>query len=180
MSEKANLRNLVMDQLEKLSKEDYDARSYELAKQLFQTPEWQAASCVGVTLSRFPEVNTRFILAEAKKTGKTIAIPETIYPSHTMQFRVYEKGDQLIEKKFGLMEPAPTAQLVEAAQIDLLIVPGVAYTEEGHRIGFGGGFYDRYLAAYEGKTVALLFHEQSRHFFPNEKHDVPVQKLLVN
>ncbi|WP_239254174.1 5-formyltetrahydrofolate cyclo-ligase [Listeria ilorinensis] len=180
MSEKANLRNLVIDQLEKLSKEDYDARSYELAKKLFQTPEWQAANCVGVTLSRFPEVNTRFILAEANKMGKTVVIPETLYPSRTMQFREYEKGDLLIEKRFGLMEPAPTAKLVDAAQIDLLIIPGVAFTTEGYRIGFGGGFYDRYLATYGGHTVALLFREQSGHFFSNEKHDIPVQKLLVD
>jgi 5-formyltetrahydrofolate cyclo-ligase len=69
---------------------------------------------------------------------------------------------------------------VDASRIDLMIVPGLAYTREGYRLGFGGGYYDRYLQNYHGKTISLAFNEQLVPNFLVEEHDIPVSEIITN
>ena len=72
-----------------------------------------------------------------------------------------QRFDQLESVYFGLLEPIEAeTDFVAKDNIDLLIVPGIAFTEPGYRTGVGGGYYDRYLQHYQGRTVSLAFHEQ--------------------
>ena len=66
------------------------------------------------------------------------------------------------------------------SQIDLLIVPGLAYTQAGYRLGFGGGYYDRFLRDYDGKTISLAFNCQMIPQIDLEEHDLPVSKIITN
>lgn len=59
------------------------------------------------------------------------------------------------------------------------IVPGVVFSDEGYRIGFGGGYYDRYMSDYNGDTLSLAFAEQTGHVVPSEHHDIPVSKIVT-
>ncbi|WP_244169943.1 MULTISPECIES: 5-formyltetrahydrofolate cyclo-ligase [Listeria] len=176
---KNDLRQNVLQQLNQMNKEKHREKSEKLANQLFDTTEWQQAMIVGVTISRFPEVDTTCIIEKAFQERKTIVIPETIYPGNKMQFREYQSGDQLIEKKLGLKEPSEKATIVQKEKIDLLLVPGVVYNDVGYRIGFGGGFYDRYLENYPNQTISLCFSEQISSDLQPERHDIPVGKILV-
>ncbi|EUJ31761.1 5-formyltetrahydrofolate cyclo-ligase [Listeria floridensis FSL S10-1187] len=176
--DKTELRKETLKRLESLEKKDHKEKSDQLASLLFQTEQWKRAHTIGITLSRYPEINTETIILKAWEAGKTTAIPETIYPGNKMQFRKYQKGDRLIRKKFDLLEPNSEAELIPKKKLDLLIVPGVLFNSEGYRIGFGGGFYDRFLTDFSGDTISLLFSEQlSREIIP-EAHDIPVKKLL--
>ncbi|WP_163652749.1 5-formyltetrahydrofolate cyclo-ligase [Listeria sp. PSOL-1] len=176
---KKEIRQQILKTLSEMPKETHLERSKELAEMLFQTNEWNRAQIIGVTLSRFPEVETSFIIKEADRTGKKIAIPKTYGKEHTMDFHLYEVNDKLMKTKLGLKEPLDDAPFIAKERISLLIVPGVAYQKAGYRIGFGGGFYDRYLANFVGDTVSLLFQEQQNEEFTAQMHDQPVQKLLI-
>ncbi len=176
---KSDLRQKILRQLNEMDKEKHREQSEKLANQLFNMPEWQQSMIIGVTISRFPELDTTSIIKRAFHEQKTIVIPETLYPGHNMQFRKYQSGDQLVEKKLGLKEPSEKAPVVQKEAIDLLIVPGVVYNDAGYRIGFGGGFYDRYLENYPNHTISLCFSEQISGDLKPEAHDIPVEKILV-
>lgn len=95
-----------------------------------------------------------------------------------MDFVVYD-SQQLVKTSFGLLEPQGNLEVVEASQIDLIHVPGLAFTTKGYRIGYGGGYYDRYLEHFTGHTLSTVYHYQIQDFIP-ENHDIPVQEVLID
>ena len=98
------------------------------------------------------EVNTYPIIEKAWEEGKKVVVPKCNKEARTMSFRKISNFDQLETVYMNLREPIPAlTEEVNADEIDLQIVPGVAYTERGERIGYGGGYYDRYLMHYKGK-----------------------------
>ena len=68
---------------------------------------------------------------------------------------------------------------MDVSQIDLIHVPGLVFTTEGYRIGYGGGYYDRYLEHFSGHTLSTTYPCQIQDFIP-EKHDIPVQEVLID
>lgn len=178
--EKPELRQKILEQLRGLSKEDRERFNKSLLAQLTNSPEWQESSVVAVTLSRFPEVDTGAVITAAWEEGKIVVIPFS-GKYRALSFHEYIPQSQLVESKFGLLEPADRDQEIAKHAIDLIIVPGLAYAADGYRVGFGGGYYDRYLADYGGKTVSLLYPCQ---FVPEvdqlvEPFDIPVGKLFL-
>ena len=95
-----------------------------------------------------------------------------------MDFVVYDP-QQLVKTSFGLLEPQGDLEVVDVSQIDLIHVPGLAFTTEGYRIGYGGGYYDRYLKHFSGHTLSTVYPCQIRDFIP-EDHDIPVQEVLID
>ncbi|MBC1493403.1 5-formyltetrahydrofolate cyclo-ligase [Listeria booriae] len=179
MEEKAILRHEILAILNEMDNTTYENRSASLAKQLYNEEAWHQATIIGITIARFPEVATKEIIRRAWLEGKKVAIPETNNKTKTMQFRHYEANDPLIQKALGLYEPTKDAPIIPKEKIDLLIVPGVVFRPDGYRIGYGGGFYDRYLAGYEGNTISLCYTNQISTNFTPENHDLPVQKLII-
>lgn len=179
MATKAALREQILTQLNKMDQATYEKRSQALAEQLFQEKMWQNATTIGITIARFPEIATQAIIKQAWQDGKIVSIPETDNKTKAMQFRVYEDGDELCKKALGLYEPLESAAVVPKTKVDLLIVPGVLFRTDGYRIGFGAGFYDRYLDGYQGATISLCYPEQITTAFKPEPHDLPVQKLVI-
>lgn len=94
-----------------------------------------------------------------------------------MEFVVYDP-QQLVKTSFGLLEPEGELTVVDRSQIDLIHVPGLVFTTEDYRIGYGGGYYDRYLIGYKGHTISTLYPFQIQEFIPDD-HDIPVQEVLM-
>ncbi|WLR44282.1 5-formyltetrahydrofolate cyclo-ligase [Bacillus carboniphilus] len=80
------------------------------------------------------------------------------------------------------MEEPKVKQTIQTKrnEIDLLFVPGVCFDNNGYRIGYGGGFFDKFLKDYKNQTVALAYHFQIISYIPVERHDVPVNKIISN
>lgn len=177
---KKELRNQVLEQLRMMNKDTYRTASETIIEQLRAQTAYQDAEVIGVTISRFPEVDTKLFIQTAWADGKKVAIPKCLPRTRAMDFRKMTSYDELAVVYMDLLEPIVDETIaVSKEKIDLLIVPGVVYSNEGYRIGFGGGYYDRYLADYGGRTISLAFSCQLNQNIQVEAHDLPVEMIIT-
>lgn len=181
MDDKKEFRKQVKDELKALTLPLYEDWSLLIAEQLYMDEDWNNAVTVAITISRTPEVDTCQIIRKAWEQGKRVVIPKCESESRTMDFRQLTRFSQLESVYFGLYEPIVSeTESVSHEEIDLVIVPGLAFDRSGYRLGFGGGYYDRFLANYHGNTLSLAFEQQIVDRVPREKHDIPVRKIITN
>ena len=173
---KAELRKKILQEMKALSQEQKQAVDRALTDRLLQHPFYQEAKTIATYLSFPHEFQTQELIKQALKEGKKVLIPKT-YPKGRMEFVVYNP-QQLAKTSFGLLEPQGDLEVVEPSQIDLIHVPGLAFTTEGYRIGYGGGYYDRYLEHFAGHTMSTIYPCQVQEF-NFENHDIPVQEVLI-
>ena len=174
---KSELRKQVLHEMKAISREQKQAIDQALTEQLLHHPFYQEAKIIATYLSFPHEFQTQELIEQALKDGKKVLIPKT-YPKGRMDFVVYDP-QQLVKTSFGLLEPQGDLEVVDASQIDLIHVPGLAFTTEGYRIGYGGGYYDRYLEQFSGHTLSTIYPCQIQDFIP-ENHDIPVQEVLID
>lgn len=178
---KKEMRQKVIQQLNKLDQITYHKKSEEIFESIIQHNHFNNANTIGITISRYPEVDTKRLIEYAWQHGKTIVVPKCLTKTKEMDFREIQNFDQLETVYMDLQEPIEQETTsYTAKQIDLLIVPGVIFNREGYRIGFGGGYYDRYLAGFQGETISIAFHEQIEQDIPIELHDLPVETIITD
>ena len=173
---KAELRKKILQEMKTLSQEQKQAMDRDLTERFLQHPFYQEAKVIATYLSFPHEFQTQELIERVLKDGKKVLIPKT-YPKGRMEFVVYHP-QQLAKTSFGLLEPQGDLEVVEPSQIDLLHVPGLAFTTEGYRIGYGGGYYDRYLEHFAGQSLSTIYPCQVQEF-NFENHDIPVQEVLI-
>ena len=173
---KSELRKQVLQEMKALSQKQKQAMDQALTERFLQHPFYQEARVIATYLSFPHEFQTQELIEQALRDGKKILIPKT-YPKGRMDFVVYDP-QQLVKTSFGLLEPQGDLEVVDASQIDLIHVPGLAFTTESYRIGYGGGYYDRYLEHFTGHSMSTIYPCQVQKFIP-EDHDVPVQEVLI-
>ena len=174
---KAELRKQVLQEMKAIPRTQKVTMDLALTERLLQHPFYQEAKIIATYLSFPHEFQTQELIEQALKDDKKVLIPKT-YPKGRMDFVVYNP-QQLVKTSFGLLEPQGDLEVVDASQIDLIHVPGLAFTREGYRIGYGGGYYDRYLKHFTGHTLSTVYPCQIRDFIP-EDHDIPVQEVLID
>jgi len=180
MDEKKKIRRLMKEQLLHQMGSIREAKSEAIFDKAIALAELKHASCIGITISRDFEVNTRKLIEQAWLLSKKVAVPRCIPTTRKLDFYLLSSFDQLEIVYAGLLEPkVEETEIILSKDIDLLIVPGVAFTEGGDRLGFGGGYYDRFLPNYEGELLALAFDFQIVPFVPLEDHDVPVDLIVT-
>ena len=173
---KVELRKKILQEMKTLSQEQKQPMDRALTERFLQHPFYQEAKTIATYLSFPHEFQTQELIEQALKDGKKVLIPKT-YPKGRMEFVVYDP-QQLVKTSFGLLEPQGDLEVVEPSQIDLIHVPGLAFTTEGYRIGYGGGYYDRYLEHFAGHTMSTIYPCQVQEF-NFENHDIPVQEVLI-
>ena len=174
---KSELRKQVLQDMKAIPREQKQAMDQALTERFLKHPFYQEARVIATYLSFPHEFQTQELIDQALKDGKKVLIPKT-YPKGRMDFVVYD-AQQLVKTSFGLLEPQGNLEVVAASQIDLIHVPGLAFTTKGYRIGYGGGYYDRYLEHFTGHTLSTVYHYQVQDFIP-EDHDIPVQEVLID
>ena len=173
---KAERRKKILQEMKTLSQEQKQAMDRALSERFLQHPFYQEAKVIATYLSFPHEFQTQELIERVLKDGKKVLIPKT-YPKGRMEFVVYHP-QQLAKTSFGLLEPQGDLEVVEPSQIDLIHVPGLDFTTEGYRIGYGGGYYDRYLEHFTGHTLSTVYPCQIQEF-NFENHDIPVQEVLT-
>jgi len=178
--EKSILRKITLQVLNNLDLLVYKQKSNKIHKKILLEKNIKKAQVIGITLSSFPEVDTWELIKELWAQGKRVAVPKCEPSTRGMTFYEISSFDQLEVVYMKLNEPIPSVtQKVEATQIDALIVPGVVFDKNGYRIGFGGGYYDRFLSGYDGNTIAVAFDSQIVGTVPVDRFDLPVECILT-
>jgi 5-formyltetrahydrofolate cyclo-ligase len=180
MDSKKKLRNDTIEKLYHMSHGQYDVLCERISDRLTKLSFWQDAKTIGLTVSRQREINTQPIIETAWQEGKAVVVPKTDPKAKTMDFREIGSYDQLEAAYAGIQEPiVNVTRSVSPLEIDLLVVPGLLFDFNGYRIGFGGGFYDRYLTMYSNTTVSLAFEMQTVDQVPKEPFDRPVDYIVT-
>lgn len=173
---KSDIRKQILSQLKALPQAQKEEMDFALTERFLHHPFYQEAKTIATYLSFPHEFQTAELIKQAQKDGKEIVIPKT-YPKGQMDFVVYEP-EKLERNSFGLLEPQGEAIVFEPSQIDLIHVPGLAFNPSGYRVGYGGGYYDRYLEHFTGHTISTLYPCQIQDFHP-DPHDIPVEEVLI-
>ena len=174
--DKTALRAVIRAKKQALTTAQIEKTSAALAEMLYAHPYWQEAKTVCGYLSYNQEVRTGPILRRALSEGKTVAVPKIM--DGEMRFVVLDDLENVAEGYRGIPEPV-AGEPVCNDETALVLLPGLAFDAAGNRLGYGGGFYDRYLAAHRGhKTVALCYDFQMVAKLPTEEFDVPADVVL--
>ncbi|MCM3743354.1 5-formyltetrahydrofolate cyclo-ligase [Sporosarcina luteola] len=177
---KLSKRKLMITIMKDMNHSEHARKSEAILERLHTCQEYASARTIGVTISRFPEVNTLPLIETAWEAGKQVAVPKCNPDTREMDFRLITSFDDLETVYMDLKEPIVGRTVsIDKGQIDLQIVPGVVFSDEGFRIGFGGGYYDRYLADYSGNRISLAFNHQTSQEVPIEEHDIPVNMIVT-
>ncbi len=178
--DKAALRNDMIDLLKNISEQEKVKIEKQLSEQLLNSSMWNEADVIGITVSQGFEWSTKSIIEFGWQQGKTIAVPKCIPSDKRMIFYQLDHFGQLESKYYNLLEPKPEeTKEVPKSEIELLIVPGLLYDHRGYRIGFGGGYYDRFLTDYQNNTVSLVYSRQLFESLPTDPFDIPVQHIIT-
>lgn len=178
--EKKVVRKTMLLSLSKIDERERNEISNQIQQHLFQSDLWRNAQTIGVYLSIGDEWDTREIVNRAFEEGRSVVIPKTIPDTKELVFYRISNLNQTVMGPFKLEEPdVEVTESVDKDDIDLLIVPGLAFTRDGYRIGFGGGYYDRFLADFVHPTVSILHSSQIVDTFSVEHFDIPVNYLVT-
>lgn len=174
--DKKEIRKEVLGTLQGLTSSQRARWSQHLTESLLSSDTYKCSKSLGTYLSMPHEFDTSYLIEQAQKDGKQIFIPKT-YSQGRMDFVEYNPDD-LMKSRFGVWEPGTYSQPVDKSVVNWIHVPGLAWNQAGFRVGYGAGFYDRYLSDYQGETVSTLGSFQL-YDFEHQIFDIPVKELLI-
>lgn len=173
-------KNQIEILAENFKKDDTKIEFGKLYQNLFENSLFKNAQSIGITLSSGFEMNTQPIIEKAWQLKKDVYIPKTYSEDHQMSFIKYTGIEELKKSAFGILEPSSDEDKLNPP--DLIIVPGLAFSgDQNARVGFGGGYYDRYLQKYPTKTVSLV---STKQYFEHanweiKEHDILIDELIL-
>lgn len=173
---KQALRRQIREQKRAMSPEDIQKRSEILCKRVLQTSAYRHAETIYCYLPFNQEVNTLPLLRQALSEGKKIALPKCF--GREMRFICVSDLTRVQASPFGAPEPVDDGPIAKDPAA-LVILPGLAFDPRGYRLGYGGGYYDRFLSGEPTHpTIALCFDFQMVPHLENESHDVPADTIF--
>lgn len=180
-ADKASLRQEMLAKRRALSRSERTRLSRRIADRLLDLEGWDRAGLVHLYVGALDgEVETREIAREAWRSGKRVACPVVEWDPPRLVHHEVRSLDELVVDARGLWQPDPaSAPRIDPAGIDLVVAPGLAFDRAGNRIGFGAGFYDRFLTALDTTVVALAYSLQVLRAVPHGPHDVPVDWIVT-
>lgn len=174
--DKKALRSQIREKKRAMTKEQIFVSSKALTEKFIATPQYAAAKTIYGYLPYNQEVRTEMILEKAFEDGKRVAVPKCY--GDEMRFIYITDFDRLEKSKMGIPEPIDDGPVAEDPTA-LVLMPGLAFDKDGHRIGYGGGYYDKYLSKEPGHpTVALCYEFQMLPQLDTEEFDIPVDLVL--
>ncbi len=176
--EKGEIRNLILAKRDTMSSSDVLKKSLMIRERLIALPEFSNASPVMFYVQKGNEVMTDALIEYSLVRGKRVAVPFTDKRSKTLVPSLISSLNELEMGSFGIPEPRELRP-VEAEVIELIIVPGIAFDVHGSRIGYGNGYYDRFLKAVRAKKIALAYELQIVDEIPNHTNDIKMDMIVT-
>lgn len=181
---KPALRRRLRDILAGMTDADRHAKSISACSLLATTPEFAAASTVMLYMSTTLEVDITSLALKCWQAGKTVVVPRVSWDQRRiLPVEISSLQTGMTTTGYGIREPdATSGKPIPTDLIDLVVVPGLGFSEQGYRIGRGMGFYDRFLAQSEfvGIPCGLAFSDQVVAEIPVLDHDMPLSMLVTD
>lgn len=180
---KKTLRREIMAARDEIAEDERAAGSLAIARRLYSLTHFSRAATLMIFVPFGSEVDTAPVFNEALARGMRVLVPRTIPAERKMvPSRVLDWEEDLRPGAYGIREPVQEAlRPVSPLEIDLLLVPGVAFDSSGNRLGYGGGYYDRFFARLRPETplVAPVFDLQVLPSVPVDPWDRPVDMIIT-
>lgn len=180
---KAVLRALVLAERDALSAQVRSERSRSIAETLTAMPAYASAASVLLTSSFGSEVETAGLIETTLASGKVLLLPLVNKAARMLElYEVTDVSSQLIRGTYGIAEPRPErCRRARYDEVDWVLIPGVVYADDGYRIGYGGGYYDRLLPLLPARAprISAAFQLQRRAEVPHGIHDQKVEIVVT-
>lgn len=161
-----------------LTSTEVTEKSAKIQRHLFGFEKYQSAQTVMLYLSAFKEPSTTEIVKNALMNNKRVIVPVSNTETETLTLSYISSFEDLKKGAYGISEPK-SIQPANAADIDFILVPGIAFDRRGSRIGFGKGYYDKLLCSCHAEKTALCYAFQLIDKIPSDSHDVPMNTIIT-
>lgn len=178
-SDKKHLRQKYRALRDSFGEEFIENASDSVCEKLAKCQEFKDAKTVLLYYPTKNEISTLPIFELCLKMGKTVAFPVCRNDNSSLLFRKINRIDSLLPSSFGLLEPSEDNEQIHPDKSAICIVPALAFSRNGHRLGYGRGFYDRFLTDFEGVTIGICYSSLVVDALPSNRHDVPVDILIT-
>jgi len=180
---KESIRREILKRLNEQSEIERARKSLKIKKELLALEEFKLAETVMFYVSKDGEVDTIPMIKDTLRMGKRVAVPiSKAEKKELIASQILDLEKELTKGPYGILQPkSKYVRPVPIEEIDLVIVPGVAFDKTGRRLGRGAGYYDRFLKKFPKDIpfIGLAFDFQVVEDLPTHSHDIPVQRLLV-
>ena len=178
---KSKIRNDIKEYRKSLSPRDKEEMVRSILRRITSVPEYQEADLLLCYISTPIEVNTRPLVEDAWRRGKRVAAPYCIAGTRNMDFYLITSFDQLAVRTYGVWEPiADQCEKLTDISSGVCIVPALSYDLEGYRMGYGGGYYDRFLARFGGFKLGIVYDSCVRRRLAHGRYDLPVDLVVTD
>ncbi len=175
---KESVRSLFKSARQSISEINRERKSHRIFDSLSRLPEFKKAIQIMVYLSRGEEVVTHFMVKKWLDQKKKIYAPKV--ESDKLLPCLINHWEDLEYGKYNVLEPKETLYIANPNELELILVPGIAFTPKGGRIGMGKGFYDRFLSKTKAIKIALAYEEQISSTLPLEQHDIAMNIIITD
>lgn len=175
---KEELRKRIKEKRDKLSQKEILERSEKIIEKLVKMNEFVYAEIVACYISFGSEVNTHSLIKSFMKK-KRILVPFVDKRKKEIHLSHLKNWEELHTGEYGILEPKKEFLRIED-NADIFIIPGIVFDEKGNRIGYGEGYFDRFLCNFRGKKIALAYDFQVVKKMPNEEHDVRMDFIVTD
>lgn len=177
---KQEIRKKLLRRRSELGRKEYQNKSEQIIQNLEKQLEFKNASTIHcyVSMNERNEVNTHSLIKHIIDSGKKLAVSITNFDDGTLSHRYLNNFEDLQRNKWGVLEPGDGEE-ADVEDLDLIIVPMVGGDEDKNRIGYGKGFYDRFLEKADCPTIGLLFDCCLVESIPVESFDVALHKCIT-
>ena len=152
----------------------------QIAQRLYGLYQYREADTILCYVSKPIEVNTIPIIEQALRDGKQVACPRCVEGTRQMEFYLIRSLNDLEKRTFGVLEPkVPECQRLLDFSGSICIVPALMYDLKGYRLGYGGGYYDRFLSGYDGFKIGVTYRRNILRFLHYGRFDVPVDLIVT-
>src|SRR3989338_2155993 len=180
---KHSLKSGILEKRKSLSREEVEEKSSKIKESIYSLDEFKSSKNIMFYVSFNNEVDTINTVKELlDKSEKKVIVPFVEKGNPILQLSEIKDFNDLEPKTHGILEPKEDKiKKVDIGKLDLVIVPGIAFDKNGHRIGYGYGYYDKFLGKLNKNTtkIGLCYGFQLIEKIPEEKHDVPMDIIVT-
>lgn len=182
MESKKEVRKIIKERRAFLTEEKRKNLDKLIFEKVIASKEYKDAECIFIFVSYDSEVDTHNIIKQAIKDGKKLCVPKVISLEEGMIIVQIKSFEDLESGAYGILEPKDNTLKIDESLIDVSYLPGLAFDRKGGRVGYGGGFYDRFIGKTreDSKKIGIGYSFQILEEVPMDAHDKFIDGIITD